>query len=312
MRQYFLLLALVGIFLSGCAGSEPSPDLDEENKPLFPPSSIEGEAFLTPAERRGNTSVSETAEDSDAEKPAEEPNYQENRTNVARSSSPEEILERNRRAEQELAQVNSKVEALETKIEVLREELRQMQVRGSQPQIQASRPMEIEESNDPPADVETSLPTSALDRTNISSAATVKPNVIRNNQNSTEVEQKFESAMQQLQKGEHRESANSFFALAKEHPEHILASHALFWAGEAGARSQNWKISILHWTKIEREYPKSNYIPEVLAGLSRAYDATGNKSLARKYKETLVQAFPDAPATLNFMSAEESPQGKEL
>lgn len=278
----FAVILLASLLLNGCAMFERDSE-EPDNSPPFPPSNIEASTFLSPEEREATANMSETKPE--AKRLAASP--AENRPGSA--------------AEQEIAQLNSKVEALETKIEVMREEMRRLQIRGVQPQLKAEAPV---------VKPTPTLPqTIVRDQTNTASAAQTKSPVKMPTvkANPTLVERNFRDAMKLLRDGDNRESANLFYSLAKSNPDHALASHALFWAGEAGARARNWKVSIRHWTKVEREYPRSNYMPEILAGLSRAHAATGNLSMSKKYREALVKAFPDAPATLNFMSG--SPNG---
>ncbi len=286
LTPYFILT----LTLSGCAIFERGEE-DMDNAPPFPPSNIENSAFLSAEEHAAAKKASKlVGEDSKL--------LGENKILQDPKARPGSA------AEQEIAQLNSKVEALETKIEVIREEMRRMQIRGIQPKLQA----------EPSPQTATATIRSAgkvRDTTNIASAAHTKApvalpiSIIKQKPKTIErVERDFQNAMKLLREGDNQESANMFYSLAKTNPDHALSSHALFWAGEAGARARNWKISIRHWTKIEREYPRSNYMPEVLAGLSRAYAASGNLSMAKKYRETLVQAFPDSPATLNFMSGD--------
>lgn len=265
-------MVLLSIAVSGCAMFEREAE-EPDNSPPFPPSNFEADAFLNGADSANKGTTVQTT-----------------------PATPQSQGTAN---EQEIAQLNSKIEALETKIEVMREEMRQMQIRGNQPKLVA----ETQEKTPPVEQM--------VDHTNIASAAPRAPKVLPTSKQAPSlVEKDFREAMRMMRAGENRESANLFFNIAKQNPRHILASHALFWAGEAGARSRNWKVSIRHWTKIEREYPRSNYMPEVLAGLSRAHAATGNLAEAKRYRTVLVQAFPDAPATLNFMSAGSGPDEK--
>ncbi len=283
--QFLSLVFLLAMATTGCAMFErEQEDEPKPGEPLFPPSNIEADAFLSPQERNASKAEADLRKNSTANESAVRPGSA---------------------AEQEITHLNSKVEAMETKIEVLREEMRQMRIRGSQPQMQAEAPQP--KKNLP------EVPKAVIDTTNIASAANNRPaRIIPPAKNNSAMEKDFQAAMKLLRTGNNRDSANQFFSIAKANPNHSLASHALFWAGEAGARSRNWKVSIRHWTKVEREYPRSQYMPEVLAGLSRAYAATGNISMAKKYRDTLVKAFPDAPATLNFMSDGPNSQRKEI
>jgi TolA-binding protein len=121
------------------------------------------------------------------------------------------------------------------------------------------------------------------------------------------MEKEFRGAMELFQSGRHHEAASRFALIAKKNPQHLLASHALYWAGEAGARAQQWSTATENWEELEAKYPRSAYMPEALAGLSRAYEQQGNTGKARAYRETLVRAFPKSPVAMSLKGGEASP-----
>jgi TolA-binding protein len=121
---------------------------------------------------------------------------------------------------------------------------------------------------------------------------------------SSETEREFRRAMELFQSGRNTEASAKFAVVAKKYPQHLLASHSLYWAGEANARSQQWSSAVQNWEELENKYPRSAYLPEALAGLSRAHEQQGNTGKARAYRDSLVRAFPKSPLTLNFRSAQ--------
>jgi TolA-binding protein len=96
-------------------------------------------------------------------------------------------------------------------------------------------------------------------------------------------------------------------SLAKNHPRHLLASHSLFWAGEANARAREWSLAQENWEELEKAYPRSAYLPDALAGLARAHESQGNSSRAQSYRETLIRAFPKSPVAMSLLMSEEQP-----
>jgi TolA-binding protein len=104
--------------------------------------------------------------------------------------------------------------------------------------------------------------------------------------------------MDLFQAGQNLEAASQFALLAKKYPRHLLASHSLYWAGEAGARGSQWELAIQNWQELEKTYPRSAYMPEALAGLARAYEKQGNIGRAKSYKQNLLRAYPKAPVSL--------------
>jgi len=210
--------------------------------------------------------------------------------------------------EAEVAKLHARIEALETRIDVLTNSMEKNQLKTSQPIISAI-------STEPPRRSPPSLAQEVIapEEQEIAAAPqesiTVKYTPPPTEQAPQKAEIDFQEAMTLFQQGKNAEASGKFIALAKQYPSHILASHSLYWAGEAAARSQYWSTAIEQWENLEKNYSRSAYLPESLAGLSRAYDAKGEPEKAKTYRVTLLQAFPQAPATLNFTT--HSAQGDE-
>jgi TolA-binding protein len=113
--------------------------------------------------------------------------------------------------------------------------------------------------------------------------------------------------MELFQSGKNLEAASRFALFAKKYPRHLLASHALYWAGEASARAQQWSIAMENWEELQKAYPRSAYVPEALAGLARAYEKQGNPSKAQMYRSTLMKAFPKSPVALSLNTTAAEP-----
>jgi len=111
-------------------------------------------------------------------------------------------------------------------------------------------------------------------------------------------EKEFRSAMELFQSGKNLEAASRFGAFAKKYPRQLLASHALYWAGEASARVQQWSLALENWEELEKVYPRSAYLPETLAGLARAHENQGNPVKAKFYRDSLARAFPKSHVAL--------------
>lgn len=213
--------------------------------------------------------------------------------------------------ESEVARLNTKISALETKLDVLSSSMERMQMKDSQPVIEAENaapqpnmaaPVAAGESEDE-SEASTVQVSSAPARPKElpSSIKVNAPNV------TGKVEKEFKINMVLFQNGKNQEASNGFLTLAKKYPQHLLASHALYWSGEASARAQQWSSAMDSWSELERSYPRSAYLPDALAGLSRAYEKQGNVSKAMSYKATLMKAFPKSPVALNFVSSSRAP-----
>ncbi len=204
--------------------------------------------------------------------------------------------------EAEVARLNTKIAALETKMEVLTNNLEKTQIQNDQPIIEAE-PLPPESNLAAPMDFE-------AESNPIVSAAPIRASEMAPAPNSSptpiasaQVEKDFRRSMGLFQNGQNPEAASAFATLAKKYPQHLLASHALYWAGESAARAQQWSTALQNWEELEKRYPRSAYLPEALAGLARAHDNQGNTAKAQGYRNTLVRAFPKAPVTLSFRSS---------
>lgn len=199
--------------------------------------------------------------------------------------------------ESEVSRLNTKVSALETKLDVLTSNMERMEMQRSQPVIEAQ--------NAPQPTM--AAPVEVPESTQVS-AAPVQPSTLpvavkSADANDSAAEKDFRAAMVLFQNGKNMEAASRFALVAKKFPQHLLASHSLYWAGEASARGQQWSLATENWEELEQRYPRSAYVPEALAGLARAYDSQGDTAKARKYRDTLLRAFPKSPVTLSLHSA---------
>jgi TolA-binding protein len=213
--------------------------------------------------------------------------------------------------ETEVSRLNTKVAALETKLDVMAASMERIQAQKSQPVIQAepARPQahlaapvneNSEISDEAPMQVSAapSKPTRFPIITKTISDSPAK------SVSATAAEKEFKAAMTLFQNGQNLDAASRFALMAKKFPHHMLASHSLYWAGEAAARAQQWPLAMENWSELEKRYPRSAYMPEALSGLARAYNATGDAAKAKYYRTVLVRAFPKSPVA---MKSEGSP-----
>ncbi len=210
--------------------------------------------------------------------------------------------------EAEVAKLKARLEAMETKLDVMSSSVERNQMKQSQPQITA----EASEPAEPQPTMAAPVTEQPVDKTELAAAAVSKPaaktlpaetlNRSAPAEDNGPVEKEFKVAMSYFQNGRNLEAAAKFDSLAKQNPNHLLAAHALYWAGEANARGQQWSNAIENWEMVENKYPHSAYLAESLAGLSRAYEAEGNAAKAKQYRDSLTHAFPAAPVTMNLVT----------
>ena len=212
--------------------------------------------------------------------------------------------------EGEVSRLNTKIAALETKLDVLSSNLEKVQMQRSQPIIEARSNPEASLSAPVDEKVQTELSTQI-------SAAPSRPAALPSavKASSSSVEADFQAAMELYRSGEYAESATLFSGVAKASPRHMLASHALYWAGEASFRAQNWPQAIQAWKNVEANYPDSAYFADSLAGLAKANEKMGDASKAASYRNRLAQSFPKSPAFAglgkSFTSKNSAPAAKQ-
>jgi TolA-binding protein len=211
----------------------------------------------------------------------------------------------------EVSRLNTKIAALETKLDVLTSSMERMQAQKAQPVIEAQPNPQASLA----APVEGGQEVEEQPQTTQISAAPAKPTQLPATIKETEdtgsasgVEKEFRAGMQLLESNRHLEAASRFALVAKKFPHHLLAGHALYWAGEASLRAQQWSLAAENWAELESRYPRSAYMPEALAGLAKAHDALGDARKAGAYRSLLLKAFPKSPVALRAEPAKSNPQ----
>lgn len=200
--------------------------------------------------------------------------------------------------ESEVSRLNTKIAALETKLDVLTASVERNQIQKSQPIIEAQ--------SEPQPNMAAPVEESPIEEPAVQmSAAPSKPAALpvavkSASASSAGAEREFQSAMNLFQSGKNLEAASRFALFAKKYPRHLMASHALYWAGEASARAQQWSLAMENWEELEKVYPRSAYMPEALAGLARANDTQGNSGKAKAYRDALLRGFPKSPTALSL------------
>lgn len=241
----------------------------------------------------------DTAEVRDLEEPQDGPLFDTEGNEIGAQKSPAAGRD------SEVANLRTKVSALETKLDVLTASLERVQAERSQPVIHAETrpqptmaapvemPSEIEEpvqshiSAAPARPAPLPVTVKSMDKPSASASA---------------AEKDFRAAMQMFQNGQHLEAASRFALVAKKYPNHLLAGHALYWAGEANSRGNQMGLAGDSWAELEKRYPRSAYLPEALAGLAKAHEAQGDTAKANHYRSLLLRSFPKSPVAIRMES----------
>lgn len=209
------------------------------------------------------------------------------------------------RVDSEVAKLNTKIAALETKVDVLTASLERVQAERSQPVIHAetrpqptmAAPVEMPSEIEEPAATHVSAAPARPTALPVTIKSMDKPSA-----SASGAEKEFRAAMQMFQNGQNLEAASRFALVAKKYPNHLLASHALYWSGEANSRGQQMGLAGDAWAELEKRYPRSAYLPEALAGLAKAHDAQGDSAKAAHYRALLLRSFPKSPVALRMES----------
>lgn len=244
-------------------------------------------------EREEPGAAAQAEENGDSEGPLFTPNGQEiNSAPAARSAGGNEA---------EVSRLNTKIAALETKVDVLSANLERIQAQKAQPVIQAepqahlaapvSDATEIQDQTKTQVSAAPSRPSRVATVAHESEEPAAKTST-------TAAEREFRVGMQLFQNGQNLEAASRFALMAKKFPHHLLAAHALYWAGEAASRGQQWAIAVDNWSELEKHYPRSAYMPEALAGLAKAHEAQGEAAKAKLYRTLLARSFPKSPVAM--------------
>jgi TolA-binding protein len=204
--------------------------------------------------------------------------------------------ENNPAPEHDVASLQTKMAALETRIEVLSANLEKLQLQRSQPIIEARAAPETNLA----APVSEQFNSSGATSNSVSAAPLrSRPMALAQSTALTEgAEAEFGGAMEKFQRGLYSDAGTAFGNLAQTYPGHLLAAHSLYWAGESGARLNQWQTSIQHWENLQSLYPRSTYSADSLVGLGRAYEALGNEAKASSYRNLALRRFPQSPVSL--------------
>lgn len=231
----------------------------------------------------------------------------------------------------ELSKMETKIAALETKVEVLSASLERAQLQRAQstaeakfqadgpqnslsaPVSEAPLPTRVSAAPASLNDMETTANGSIGNNPLDTPKSLSLPSIHTNNMSisslgsigsSKSVEGEFRAAMEVFQMGSFSDASSKFRAISTRYASHPLASHALYWSGESNARAEQWTAAVEDWAKLEKSFSRSAYIPDALAGLSKAYAKLGETEKATNYKDLLLTSFPNAPAAMGLLKYE--------
>lgn len=115
----------------------------------------------------------------------------------------------------------------------------------------------------------------------------------------------YDLAFDQLRKGAYDDAAAGFKKFSEVHPNHALASNALFWHGETYYVRKNYADAARIFLNGYKRYPKGNKAPDSLFKLGRSLALINEKKSACAALRKMLKAFPNANPRLKRSTKKE-------
>lgn len=106
----------------------------------------------------------------------------------------------------------------------------------------------------------------------------------------------YEAALNQFKAGKYKEAAAMFGAFVQKSPESSLAPNAQFWLGNAWVAQRDCKRAIEAHSVVTTKYADSPKAPDSWLAMANCQQEMGSPAVARRFLETLVAKYPNAPA----------------
>ncbi len=91
-------------------------------------------------------------------------------------------------------------------------------------------------------------------------------------------------------------AADLFSTFIQKHPDHGLADNALYWLGECHYTTSQYKQAIQVFTKLVKNYPKAEKVPDALLKTGYAYISLDNITRAELYLKRVIKKHPFSQA----------------
>lgn len=168
-------------------------------------------------------------------------------------------------------------------IETLTEELRRL--RGEFEQVQHELERARGQQRDQYVDLDTRL--RAAETALTAAQASVSPG-------SPEAE--YQAAFNLLKEGKYDEAAAALRDFLARHPQHELASNAMYWLGEAHYVRRDYPAALAAFEGMLRDYPGARKSPDALLKVGYCQYELQRYGPARASLTRLVQDYPESPA----------------
>lgn len=104
----------------------------------------------------------------------------------------------------------------------------------------------------------------------------------------------YSRAFEQLKAGQYPEAIASFRAFLETFPSSPLAGNAQYWLGEAHYGDGNFKQAIVEFDRVRKNYPDSSKVPDAGLKLAYSYYALRQWKKARSILRALKQDYPNS------------------
>ena len=108
----------------------------------------------------------------------------------------------------------------------------------------------------------------------------------------------YDQAFELLRKGAYDDAAAGFKKFVEVHPDHALASNAMFWHGETFYVRKNYAEAARIFLDGYKRYPKGNKAPDSLYKLGRSLALINEKKSACATLKKLLKTFPNTSPRL--------------
>ncbi len=109
-------------------------------------------------------------------------------------------------------------------------------------------------------------------------------------------EAEYQAAFNLLKEGKYDQAAAALRDFLARHPQHELASNAMYWLGEAHYVRRDYPAALAAFEGMLRDYPGARKSPDALLKIGYCQYELQRYGPARASLARLVQEYPDSPA----------------
>lgn len=110
-------------------------------------------------------------------------------------------------------------------------------------------------------------------------------------------EAEYQAGFGLLKGGQYDEAAKALGEFVAKHPDHELASNALYWLGEAHYVQRDFAAALAAFDGVVKNYPGARKTPDALLKAGYCQYELKRYGLARATLTRLTQEFPDSPVS---------------